>query len=222
MVVQGLNEVIEALLSGAEVEKIILPAKRRDSRIEEIKKLAKERGVPYLFSPAEKKGKAHISEVKLASEEEVLRGGKVVALDRVEDPMNLGAIIRTAFSFGASVVVEKRHSPPLNETVARASAGALFRAKIHRTTSLPAFLRRAKREGFWAIAAMRPGEPLHEFIPPDRFVLVLGSEGKGLRKPVLSQCDFKVEIPMREDFDSLNVSVAAGIILYTLTVGKVK
>ncbi len=222
MVVQGLNEITEALLSGAEVEKIILPARRRDPRIEKIKEMARERGIPYLFSPAEKRGRAHVAEVKLASEEEVLQTGKVVALDRVEDPMNLGAIIRTAFSFGASVVMEKRHSPPLNETVARASAGALFRAKIHRTTSLPAFLRRAREDGLWTVAALRPGEPLNEFVPPERFVLVLGSEGRGLRKSVLSLCDFRVEIPMREDFDSLNVSVAAGILLYSFTVAKVK
>ncbi len=217
MVIQGLNEIEEALLSGAEVEKIILPASRRDRRIERIKELARKKGVVFLFSPAEKKGRAYVSQVALAEEEEVLSSGRVLALDRVEDPMNLGAIIRTAFAFGFPVVLEKRHSPPLNETVARASAGALFRATIHRTSSLQAFLRRAREGGYWVIGAERGGEGLDLFSPPEKFVVVMGSEGKGLRKPISSLCDFKVEIPMREDFNSLNVSVAAGIILYSLS-----
>ncbi len=222
MVVQGLNEIEEALLSGAEVEKIVLPAHRRSAKIERIKALAKERGIPYFFSPAEKRGRAHISEIPLAEEEEVLSRKRVLALDRVEDPMNLGAIIRTAFSFDVPMVLEKRHSPPLGETVVRASAGAVFRAKIHRTSSLQAFLRRAKEEGFWIIGAERGGEKLPDFSSPDRFILVLGSEGMGLRKPISALCDFKVEIPMRGDFDSLNVSVAGGIILYSLIFGNVK
>ncbi len=216
MVVEGLNGIIEALVGEAPVEKIILPARRRDERIARIKELARQRGIPFLFSPAEKRGRAYISSVATVVEEDVLSRPAVLALDRVEDPMNLGAIIRTAFAFDVPVVLEKRHSPPLNETVARASAGALFRASVHRTASLQAFLRRAREQGFWVVGAERGGTSLGDFKPPEKFILVVGSEGKGLRKPISSMCDFRVEIPMRGDFDSLNVSVATGIILYSL------
>ncbi len=215
MVVKGINPVIEALESGAQVEKIILPKGRRDPRIEKIKELARKASVPFLFSPAERIPVAHITSVKLCDEEEILKYNLILCLDRVEDPMNLGAIIRSAFAFQVPVVTEKRHSPPLNETVARASAGALFRARIHRTTNLPAFLKRAKEAGYWIICAHKEGESLPDFKFPEKSIIVMGSEGKGIRKPIKSLCDFAVRIPMKGEIDSLNVSVAAAIFLYT-------
>lgn len=215
MVIKGINPVIEALESGAEVEKIILPKGRRDQRIEKIKELARRSSVPFLFSPAEKLPVAYIAPVKLCSEEEILRFKLILCLDRVEDPMNLGAIIRSAFAFHVPLVIEKRHSPVLNETVARASAGALFRAKLHRTSNLPAFLKRTRQDGYWIICTHKDGEPLTKFNFPEKAIIVMGSEGKGIRKSVKSLCDFAVTIPMKGEIDSLNVSVAAAIFLYT-------
>ena len=214
MVIKGINPVIEALNSDLQIEKIILPAGRRDQRIEKIKYLARKSSVPFMFSPAEKMPIAHISPRKLAEEEEVLGYNTIICLDRVEDPMNFGAIIRSAYAFGVPVVAEKGHSPTLGETVSRASAGAVLKAIIHRTTNLTAFLKRAKEKGFWVICAQKQGERITEFELPEKRIMVLGSEGKGIRKSVLGLCDFSVSIPMKGEIDSLNVSVAAGIFLF--------
>lgn len=215
MVIKGINPVIEALEAGADVEKIILPGKRHDHRIERIKVLARKASIPFLFSPAERIPVAYIAPVKLCEEEETLQKPLIICLDRVEDPMNLGAIIRSAVAFDVPLVLEKRHSPPLNETVAGASAGTIFKAKIHRTTNLPSFLKRTKMNGYWVVCADKKGESLAEFSFPERSIIVLGSEGRGLRKSVKSLCDFAVTIPMKGKIDSLNVSVAAAIFLYT-------
>ncbi len=216
MVIEGLNPIIEALSSEAEVEKIIIPAGKRGPRIDKIKELAKIGSVPFFFSPSERNPKAYISEVRTAGEGKVLNGNIVLCLDRIEDPMNLGAIIRSAHAFSSPVVIEKRHSPPLNETVVKASSGVIFSAIIHRTANLPAFILRAKSSEFWVVCAEKSGESLPSFKFPPKSIIVMGSEGKGIRKPVEKLCDFRVSIPMSGDIDSLNVSVAAGIFLYTL------
>ncbi|MCD6454638.1 MAG: RNA methyltransferase [Candidatus Aminicenantes bacterium] len=214
MVIKGINPIIEALKSGAEVEKIILPAGRKDPRIEEIKKLARELSVPFSFSPSEKSPVAQVSPVRLLEEDEVLKYRTIICLDRVEDPMNFGAIIRSAYAFEAAIVSEKRHSSALTDTVARASAGAMFKAAIHRTSNLKAFLKRAKEAGYWVICAQKTGIPLNEFKFPEKRIIILGSEGKGIRKSVSGECDFELSIPMKGEIDSLNVSVAAGIFLF--------
>ena len=223
MIVKGKNPVLELLRSGQEVEKLFLKKGLRSGKIQQIRKLALQRGVPLVEVPSiEKKFPrcggvvAFVAEVKLAEESEVLRKNLVLCLDQVEDPQNVGAIIRSAEAFGAGVILTKRHSAPLSEAVVKSSAGAVFWVPVHRTTNLPAFILRAKEEGFWTLYAEAEGErDLSTYIFPEKVLIVVGSEGKGVRKSVKGVCDESIRIPVGGKLNSLNVSVAAGIILYS-------
>ena len=140
----------------------------------------------------------------------------LLMLDGVEDPHNLGAIIRTAHAAGAdAIVVPERRSAPLTETVDRASAGALEHLRIARVTNVSQSLERLKKQGFWIYGLDERGTELYdrvEYTSPT--VIVLGGEGKGLHQNVQKHCDILVRIPMAGAVSSLNVSVAAGVVLF--------
>jgi 23S rRNA (guanosine2251-2'-O)-methyltransferase len=140
----------------------------------------------------------------------------VVVLDGVEDPHNLGAVIRTAEATGASgVLVPERHSAPLSATVAKASAGALSHLPIVRTTNLVSAFAELKERGLWIVGVDASGPQLWtEFDYSVPIAIVLGGEHRGLRRLVRERCDAVVRLPMRGEVASLNVSVAAGIVLY--------
>ncbi len=222
MLIKGKNQVLEALRSDLDVEKVFLEKGRRDAKIQEILELARQKGVPVNFLPSlESKypgcrgAVAQLSEIELAEEEEVLSRAPVLCLDGVEDPANLGAVLRCADAFAASVVLPKRHSAPLSEVAVKTSAGAAFHVPVHRTSNLPAFIERAKEAGFWAVYAEADAEvSLSSYSFPEKVLIVVGSEGKGVRKSVKGACDEGVRIPMGGKINSLNVSVAAGILLY--------
>ena len=139
----------------------------------------------------------------------------LVALDEIQDPHNLGAIIRTAEGAGAGVVIPRRRATAVTAAVVKASAGASEHAAVARVRNLTDFLSEAKQAGFWvygATAGAASPYTTQDYRPPTCFVL--GSEGEGLGRRVASQCDAVVSIPLAGSIDSLNVSVSAGILLY--------
>ncbi len=141
--------------------------------------------------------------------------GPLVVLDQVQDPRNLGAIVRSAYALGSTgLVLPERRATGITATVVRTSAGATEYLPICRVVNLVRALEAMRAAGWWLVgAAGRDGQPPETLDLADRVALVLGSEGKGLRPSTSKQCDFRVAIPMAGDLDSLNVSVAAGILL---------
>lgn len=148
------------------------------------------------------------------------QGAPLVALDRIQDPMNLGAIARTANAFGVSALVTPRdRSCGLTSTAVRASSGALFHTPLIHTTNLSRLLREAKDEWeYWTIGLDHTSDDrLDQFTAPQRWLLVTGSEGEGIRPAVLKQCDYRLAIPLRGEVASLNASAATAIGLYHLS-----
>ena len=139
----------------------------------------------------------------------------LIIADEIEDPHNLGAIIRTAEACGADgVILPKRRSASLNTTVYKTSAGAAGVVKIARVPNLVACLKELKQKGIWIYGAEMEGRPWNELDYRDGTALVIGSEGRGITRLVKEQCDFIVSLPMRGQINSLNASVAAGILMY--------
>lgn len=155
--------------------------------------------------------------------------GNLLALDQVQDPMNLGAILRSANAFGVKAVIcPKDHSAPLRETAIKASAGAAMHTPVLYVTNLARALEQLKEAGYWVVALLPPDDqeadttgydkiqPLPQLTPPVPWVLLAGSEGSGLRPLVARGADFRVMIPLRGEVDSLNVSAACATALFYL------
>jgi 23S rRNA (guanosine2251-2'-O)-methyltransferase len=226
----GVHAVYEALASRQQpVERIHIARDAHPAKLKDILKLAHERGVPIrkeerpiLDRMAE--GAVHQGIIAVAAgleyaDFEVLFKSErplVVVLDGVEDPHNLGAVMRTAEASNASgVVVPERHSAPLTPTVIKASAGAAAYIKVVRVKNLVAAIQEMKERGLW-IVGVDPGGTKNwtDFDYTTGTALVLGGEHRGLRRLVREHCDILVQIPMLGQIASLNVSVAAGIVLY--------
>ena len=147
-----------------------------------------------------------------------------VVLDQVEDPRNLGAVVRSCAAFGATgLVLPRDHSAPLSAAASSASAGTLETFPVHEAANLARFLETAKKMGFWIAGTVAEGgSPLREFRHDTPLVLVLGSEGRGIRPLVRKQCDHLLRIPLAgaDQVTSLNVSAAAAVVLYALTSGR--
>ncbi len=144
--------------------------------------------------------------------------GVLVLLDQITDPHNVGAIIRTAEALGAdAVVLPKAHSPEIGPTVIKASAGATAHIRIITVTNVASFLDRLKGMGYWVVGTAADGNlPLTEASTVKPAVVVIGSEGQGMRRLTEENCDYIVSIPLRGRISSLNASVAAGIVLYEI------
>lgn len=142
----------------------------------------------------------------------------LVALDELQDPHNLGAILRTVACVGGDgVIIEKNRSVSLNATVAKVSAGAIDTVKVAQVTNLHQTLKQLKKEGYWIVGTdMDDSRDYRDMDYNMPTVLVIGSEGTGMRRLVAEECDFRVRIPMENGFDSLNASVAAGVLLYQI------
>lgn len=224
----GIHPVREALRSGRPLDKILIAKGSAGPRIQEVVELCRERAVPVRFEPREAldraaKGAAHQGVIAFGAArqyvelEAVLPGAALmVVLDGIEDPHNLGAIVRTAHAAGATaVVVPERRSAPLTETVSRAAAGALEYLPVARVTNISRALDEMKAAGFWIYGLDERGPERYdrvEFTLPT--ALVLGGEGYGLHEGIKKHCDFLVSIPMAGAVSSLNVSVAAGVVLF--------
>ncbi len=229
MIVSGFHPVREVLeRRPRSVEALLVQRGRKDARAAEIEELARGKGVSVRLVAKEEldraAGRAHngvaarVAEREYDTVEECLAGVKgsrcVLFLDEVTDPGNLGAILRSAAAAGAAVVLTERHSAGLNETVSKASAGALERVRIGRVVNAARFIQQAKDAGFWVFGAATEGENLYDVDISGDVVLCLGSEGTGLRRLTKESCDRLISIPMRPGAGSLNVSVAAGVLVF--------
>jgi 23S rRNA (guanosine2251-2'-O)-methyltransferase len=224
----GIHPVREALRARRPFDKILIAKGSAGPRIQEIVTLCRDQSVPVRFEPREMldrvaTGVSHQGVIafgvahQYAELEDILPGARLlVILDGVEDPHNLGAIIRTAHAAGASgIIVPERRSAPLSETVARASAGALEYLPIVRVTNISRVLEQLKERRFWIYGLDERGAETYDHVEyTEPAAIVLGSEGKGLHEGVKRHCDFLVNIPMSGPVSSLNVSVAAGVALF--------
>lgn len=147
----------------------------------------------------------------------------IIVCDEIEDPHNLGAIIRTAEAVGAhGIIIPKRRSASLNSTVYKTSAGAAAVMKVARVANIASTIDELKSRGVWVYAADMSGQPLYSTDFDGAVCLVIGSEGFGISRLVLDKCDFLVNIPMSGQINSLNASVAAGVIMYEITRQRIK
>lgn len=225
----GIHPVREALRAGRPLDRILIAKGSTGPRVQEIVDLAREKKVPVRFEAREmldraSMGVSHQGVVAFGSaerfatlEEAIAKKGLVVVLDGVEDPHNLGAIVRTAHAAGASsIVIPERRAAGLTEVVARAAAGALAYLPVVRVTNVNRSLESLKEAGYWIYGLDERGEHIYnqvEFTAPT--AIVLGGEGKGLHEHVAKHCDYLVRIPMQPGgVASLNVSVASGVMLF--------
>ena len=226
-ILAGVHPIREALRAQRPLDKVLIAKGASGPRIQEIVDLCRAAAIPLRFEPREMLDRAarginHQGVVAFGSVHgyveltDVAHASLIVILDGIEDPHNLGAIIRTAHAAGANaVVVPDRRSAPLTETVARAAAGALEYVPIARVTNITQALERLKQKGFWIYGLDERGPELYDEIQyASPTAIVLGREGKGLHQNVQKHCDVVVRIPMAGAISSLNVSVAAGIVLF--------
>jgi 23S rRNA (guanosine2251-2'-O)-methyltransferase len=233
----GIHAIREALQAGRVFDRIVIARGRQDTRVEEIVQLARAGNVSVRFEDrsqldrlagsrdhqgvvalAAARAPATLDDILAAANAAAARDekGLVVLLDGVEDPHNLGAIVRTALAAGAhGVVIPERRAVGLTDTVARASAGALSHLPIARVTNLVRAMEELKEAGYWLIGldehAEQPYTGVDYKIPVG---MVLGSEGQGLHELTRKRCDFLVSLPTIGPVKSLNVSVAAGVVLF--------
>ncbi len=231
----GIHAVREALEAGSAFDRIVIAKGRQDSRIEAIVQLARERDIPVRFeqrvqldrlaNSQDHQGVVGIAAVRVAGTlEDILeradqtkgQQGLIVLLDGVEDPHNLGAIVRTALAAGAhGVVIPERRAAGLTDTVARASAGALAHLPIAKVTNLVRSMEELKEAGYWLVGLDERADKSYtdvDYTSPTG--IVMGSEGKGLHELTRKRCDFVVSLPTTGPIKSLNVSVATGVVLF--------
>ena len=229
----GKNNVIELLKKGdRSISKILLLRDMKDnSKLSQIIDLAKDRGVIFQFQPKEKffqyKEYAHqgvvalVSPVKYIELDEFLekekKYKKVIVTDGVEDPHNLGSIIRTAVCAGFDAVIfPSRRNATINATVEKSSAGAINHIDLIMVNSLSSAIDKLKNNDFWIIATdIHAKDNYYDIDYCDmNFAIVMGSEDKGISSTILKNADYKIKIPMNNNFDSLNVANAAAIVMY--------
>ena len=223
----GIHPVVEALRAGNPLERIVIAQGAGGPRLQEIIDLARQAKIPVRFEPRSSLDRlagssAHQGVVglgaarKYADLDSVAESEMLVVLDGVEDPHNLGAIVRTAHAAGAgAVIVPERRAAGVTDVVAKAAAGALEHLPVVRVTNINRALEDLKKRGMWIYGLDERGSEAYDQIDYDeKSVLVLGGEGKGLHEQVRKHCDVLVRIPMAGQISSLNVSVAAGVVLF--------
>jgi 23S rRNA (guanosine2251-2'-O)-methyltransferase len=224
--------VTASLAGDRPVEVVWVQRGRRDRRVREVEDLARERGVPLKLVGRERldalaEGAPHngcaarTAPVALHALEELIRDsdepGRLLLVDDVIDPHNVGALIRTAAAFGIDgVILAGPSAPPLGGALARAAAGQLERLPIVRATVAGDALARLRDHGYWAFGAQAGAAPAAGVSTTRRWVLCMGSEERGLRAKTRAGIDEWIAIPMAAGVESLNVSVAAGVLLYEL------
>ena len=224
-----INPLLEALRSSADrVNKVFVQEEKGHARIGEVIREAKSRGVPVVFVPARRLDQAapghqgvmaELAPRRYATLEDILaRSAKpfVVVLDEIEDPQNLGAIVRSAEGAGADgIVLPERRSAGLTEAVDTVSSGALEHLPVARVPNLVRAMEELKARGLWLVGAEGSGDgPWHEFDYTGPVGIVLGSEGRGLRPLVRRTCDKVLAIPLAGKVNSLNVAAAAAVFLF--------
>ena len=233
--IEGRNAVLEAFRSGKTVDRLFIQDGCKDGPILSLFREAKKGETVIQYVKKERldqmsdSGKhqgvlAYLAAYEYAEIEDMLalaeeRGEApfLILLDNIEDPHNLGAIIRTANQAGAhGVIIPKRRAVGLTATVAKASAGALHYTPVAKVTNLGQTIEELKKKGLWFACADMDGESMYQCSLDGPIGLVIGSEGEGVGRLVREKCDFTVRIPMFGQIDSLNASVAAGVLAYEI------
>ncbi len=233
--IEGRNAVLEAFRSGKTIDKlfvldgcqdgpvrsILREAKKHDTivnyvakeRLEQLSETGKHQGVIAISAAYEY---AEVEDI-LKNAEEKGEPPFIFILDGIEDPHNLGAIIRTANLAGAhGIIIPKRRAVGLTPTVARTSAGAINYTPVAKVTNLTNTIRDLKERGMWFVCADMDGTSMYDLNLTGPIGLVIGNEGEGVSKLVRENCDFVASIPMNGDIDSLNASVATGVLAYEI------
>ncbi len=233
--IEGRNVVLEALRSGRTIDKIYILDGCKDGSVQQIGKEARKCGAIVTYVPKEKLDRmsstghhqgviASAAAYDYVEVSDIIKAAKdkgeepfVIILDGIEDPHNLGAIIRTANLAGAhGVVIPKHRSAGLTATVARASAGALNYTPVAKVTNIASTIEDLKKEGLWFVCADMGGELMYNVNLKGPIGLVIGNEGEGVGRLIKEKCDYVASIPMKGDIDSLNASVAAGVLAYEI------
>lgn len=235
LLIEGRNAVLEAFRSGRTIDKLYVLDGCRDGPIQTILKEARKQDTIITFAARERldqmaRSKGHQGVVAQASAygyvqvEDILQKARekgedpfLILLDGIEDPHNLGAIIRTANLAGAhGVIIPRRRAAGLTATVAKTSAGALNYTPVAKVTNLKATMEQLKKEGLWFVCAHMDGELMYRVNLKGPIGLVIGGEGDGVGRLVRETCDMTASIPMYGDIDSLNASVAVGVLAYEI------
>ena len=234
-IIEGRNAVIEAFRAGKTIDKLYILDGCQDGPIMTIKREAKKQDTLIKYVAKERldqlsdTGKhqgviAQAAAYEYAEIEDMLEAARekgeppfLFLLDNIEDPHNLGAIIRTANLAGAhGVIIPKNRAVGLTATVARTSAGALNYTPVAKVTNMAATIEELKKEGLWFVCADMGGEMMYNLNLKGAIGLVIGNEGEGVSRLVREKCDYIASIPMKGDIDSLNASVAAGVLAYEI------
>ena len=235
LTIEGRNAVMEAFRSGKTIDKLFVLKNCQDGPVNSILREARKHDVIVSFVAKErldqmsKTGKhqgviASAAAYEYAEVEDILNLARekgeppfIFLLDNIEDPHNVGAIIRTANLAGAhGVIIPKRHAVGLTATVAKTSAGALNYTPVAKVTNLGATMEELKKEGLWFVCADMGGTTMYDLNLTGPIGLVIGNEGEGVGRLVKEKCDYVASIPMKGDIDSLNASVAAGVLAYEI------
>ena len=235
LTIEGRNAVMEAFRSGKTIDKLFVLKNCQDGPVNSILREARKHDVIVSFVAKErldqmsKTGKhqgviASAAAYEYAEVEDILNLARekgeppfIFLLDNIEDPHNLGAIIRTANLAGAhGVIIPKRHAVGLTATVAKTSAGALNYTPVAKVTNLGATMEELKQEGLWFVCADMGGTTMYDLNLTGPIGLVIGNEGEGVGRLVKEKCDYVASIPMKGNIDSLNASVAAGVLAYEI------
>ena len=233
--IEGRNAVLEAFRSGKCVDKLFILDGCQDGPIRTIAREARKKDTIINYVSKERldqlsETRAHqgviaqVAAYEYSTVEEILARAEekgeppfLVLLDNVEDPHNLGAIIRTANLVGAhGVIIPKRRSVGLTSTVAKTSAGAINYTPVAKVTNIVRTIEELKEKGIWFVCADMGGETMYRLNLTGPIGLVIGNEGEGVSRLVREVCDFTASIPMKGDIDSLNASVAAGVLAYEI------
>lgn len=234
-VIEGRNAVIEAFRAGKTVDKLFVMEHLKEASMNTILREAKKQDTVIHYVKKERleqmseTGKhqgviAYIAAYEYATVDDILKKAEdkgeppfVVLLDDIEDPHNLGAIIRTANLAGAhGVIIPKHRAAGLTATAVKASAGAINHTPVAKVTNISKTIEELKDKGLWFVCADMDGTTMYDLDLKGAIGLVVGNEGKGVSRLVKDKCDFVASIPMYGDIDSLNASVATGVLAYEI------
>lgn len=233
LMAEGRNPVLEALRKNENIDKLYVQEGVKNGPLVTIAAEAKKRGIMVVAVPKEKLDQMsetghhqgvilNLSAVVYSTVDEILAYAQekgeppfLILLDGIEDPHNLGAIIRTANLAGAhGVIIPKHRNASVNATVAKASAGAVYHTRIAKVTNIAKTIDSLKEKGIWFVCADMDGEVMYRVNMKGAIGLVIGNEGNGVSRLVKETCDLVASIPMNGDIDSLNASVAAGVLAF--------
>lgn len=234
-IIEGRNAVLEALRAGRNVDKVYIQVGSHDGPVQKIVQEAKKQDTVISYVSKERLTKLSGTEnnqgvaavavpYEYSSVDDILECARkkrespfIILLDGIEDPYNLGAILRTANLAGAhGIIIPKHRACRLTPAVAKTSAGAINYTPVAKVTNLGAAIDKLKKEGLWFVCADMSGTKMYNLDMKGPIGLVIGNEGTGVSRLVREKCDFIASIPMKGDIDSLNASVAAGILAFEI------